>query len=369
MSPGMATVIELVEMTKTYPGGKMPAVYEVSFKINKGQVLALLGPSGSGKTTLLRLIAGFETPDQGKIFLNGQEVSHPHYCLPPEKRGVGMVFQDYALFPHLTVEGNVSFGLGALPRDLRRKRVGEVIEQVGLTPLIHRYPHELSGGQQQRVALARALAPNPIVLMLDEPFSNLDPDMRTQMRMEVAAILRRTGSTAILVTHDHEEAFAMADKVAVLNAGRLEQCDPPELVYHIPATPFIADFVGQADFIPGVIRDGKVVAEIGIFPNASPFIDGTEVMVMIRPDDIDLVPHEKGAATVLGRQFKGSENLYTIALPSGQILHSSQHSLAVYSDQTKVDLKLKVTHTVLFRRDDAFFERGATHSEGGWKNE
>lgn len=353
------TVIELVQITKTYQGGKMPAVYDVSFRVEKGTVLALLGPSGSGKTTLLRLIAGFETPDQGKILLNAQEVSRPHYCLSPEKRGVGMVFQDYALFPHLTVEGNAAFGLGSLARELRKKRVQEVVDQVGLTPFTHRYPHELSGGQQQRVALARALAPNPIVLMLDEPFSNLDPDMRTQMRMEVAAILRRTGSTAILVTHDHEEAFAMADKVAVLNAGRLEQCDTPEMVYHIPSTPFIADFVGQADFVPGTIQNGKVLTELGIFPNISIFPDGTEVMVMIRPDDIDLTPRTEGAAMILGRQFKGSENLYIIALPSGRILHSSQHSLAVYPDQMRVDLKLKVTHTVLFRKDDAFFKLGS----------
>lgn len=358
------TVIELVQITKTYQGGKMPAVYDVSFKVEKGEVLALLGPSGSGKTTLLRLIAGFEKPDQGKILLNGKEVSRPHHCLSPEKRGVGMVFQDYALFPHLTVEENVAFGLGRLSRALRKKRVQEVIDQVGLTPLTHRYPHELSGGQQQRAALARALAPNPIVLMLDEPFSNLDPDMRTQMRMEVASILRRTGSTAILVTHDHEEAFAMADKVAVLNAGRLEQCDTPEMVYHIPSTPFIADFVGQADFIPGTLQNGKVLTEIGIFPNVSIFPDGAEVMVMIRPDDVDLTPRPEGAATVLGRQFKGSENLYAVALPSGRILHSSQHSLAVYSDQTKVDLTLKVTHTVLFRRDDAFFKQGSPLSYG-----
>ncbi|MDC4224502.1 MAG: ABC transporter ATP-binding protein [Candidatus Manganitrophus sp.] len=212
---------------------------------------------------------------------------------------------------------------------------------------------------------SRALwRPNPIVLMLDEPFSNLDPDMRTQMRMEVAAILRRTGSTAILVTHDHEEAFAMADQVAVLNAGRLEQCDTPEMVYHIPSTPFIADFVGQADFIPGAIQNGKVLTELGIFPNVSVFPDGTEVMVMIRPDDIDLTPREEGVATILGRQFKGSENLYMVALPSGRILHSSQHSLAVYPDQTRVDLKSKVTHTVFFKKDDTFFNQSSHHSFG-----
>ncbi|MBI3804838.1 MAG: ABC transporter ATP-binding protein [Nitrospirae bacterium] len=361
------TVIELVQLTKTYPGGKMPAVYDISLNVAKGEVLALLGPSGSGKTTLLRLIAGFEVPDQGKILLSGREVSRPSEVLPPERRGVGMVFQDYALFPHLTVEGNVAFGLGELSRELRKKRVQEVVEQVGLGALGHRYPHELSGGQQQRVALARALAPNPIVLMLDEPFSNLDPDMRAQMRMEVAAILRRTESTAILVTHDHEEAFAMAQKVAVLNMGHLEQCDTPEMVYHIPSTPFIADFVGQADFIPGIIREAKVFTAIGTFPNPSTFPDGAEVMVMIRPDDVDLVSSVDGIATVLGRQFKGSENLYTVALPSGQTLHSSQHSLAVYPDQTKVDLKLKVTHTVLFRRDDVFFKKDSTTQSGDGK--
>ncbi len=351
------TVIELIQATKTYSGGKLPAVYEVSFKVDKGKILALLGPSGSGKTTLLRLISGFEVPDSGRILLNDREVSGPGGFIPPEKRGIGMVFQDYALFPHLTVAGNVVFGLGSLPRDSRKKRVQEVLDQVGLTSLAGRYPHELSGGQQQRVALARALAPFPIVLMLDEPFSNLDPDMRTRMRMEVAMILRETGSTAILVTHDHEEAFSMADQVAVLNAGHLEQCDTPEMVYHIPSTPFIADFVGQADFLPGLIRNGEVVTEIGTFANQSPFPEGMEVMVMIRPDDIDLSPRPEGAATILSRQFKGSENLYTVALPSGQVLHSSQHSLAVYPDREKVDLRPKATHTVLFRKEDPFFNK------------
>jgi len=232
-------IIELSRVTKNYLQAASPAVHDISFKVEKGEILALLGPSGSGKTTTLRLIAGFEVPDGGKIFLGGREVSGRGNFIPPEERGVGMVFQDYALFTHLNVEGNVLFGLKQLKREERIRKAREVIELVGLTPFIHRYPHELSGGQQQRVALARALAPDPIVMMLDEPFSHLDPDMRAQMRGEVLAILRRTGTTAILVTHDHEEAFAMADRVAVLNGGYLEQCDTPEGVYHTPITPFV----------------------------------------------------------------------------------------------------------------------------------
>ena len=350
-------IIELIRVSKSYLQSALPAVHDISFKLEKGEILALLGPSGSGKTTTLRLIAGFEIPDGGKVFLGGREVSASGSFIPPEERGVGMVFQDYALFTHLTVEGNVLFGLKHLKREERKRKAREVIDLVGLTPFIRRYPHELSGGQQQRVALARALAPDPIVIMLDEPFSHLDPDMRAHMRGEVLAILRRTGTTAILVTHDHEEAFAMADRVAVLNGGYLEQCDTPEGVYHTPVTPVVADFVGQADFIPGLVKGDAVVTEIGIFPIHSEFLTGTEVMVMIRPDDIDLVPDPKGAATVFSRQFRGSENLYAVALPSGQILHSSQHSLAVYPAQTQVDLQLKVTHTVVFRKEEAIFEK------------
>lgn len=350
-------LIDLVRVTKTYSGGDLPAVYDVSFQVEKGEILALLGPSGSGKTTLLRLIAGFEVPEGGNVFLAGKEVSERGRFVPPEKRGVGMVFQDYALFPHLTVEGNAAFGLQNVDRSLRLKKVGEVLRLVGLESYAHRYPHELSGGQQQRVALARALAPNPIVILLDEPFSHLDPDMRAYMRSEVLAILRRTGTTAVLVTHDHEEAFTMADRVAVLNGGYLEQCDTPEAVYHTPLTPFVADFVGQADFIPGLVKGDAVVTEIGIFPIHSEFETGTEVMVMIRPDDIDLLPDTAGAATVFNRQFRGSENLYSIVLASGQILHSSQHSLSVYPSQTRVNLQLKATHTVVFKKEAALFEK------------
>ena len=216
-----------------------------------------------------------------------------------------------------------------------------------------RYPHELSGGQQQRVGLSRALAQNPVVLLLDEPFSNLDPDMAGRMRQELHDLLRRTKTTTVLVTHDHDEAFAMADRIAVLNQGRLEQFDTPEMTYHMPATPFVADFVGQADFIPGIVSQGMVHTELGEFPDTIECKEGTAVVVMIRPDDIHLVPTEGSGSRVLSRQFHGSENLYTVSLPSGQIVHSSQGSTSVYQAGTTVELRVLATHTVLFRREES----------------
>lgn len=344
-------IIELIEVSKTYPGGEFPAVSDIRLSVEQGEVMALLGPSGSGKTTVLRLIAGFESPDRGQVFLRGMEVGRPGHNVPPERRGVGMVFQDYGLFPHLTVAGNVAFGLYHAAPPEKKRRVAEILRLVGLKGFENRYPHELSGGQQQRVALARALAPSPIVILLDEPFSNLDPDMRSRMRIEMHQILKEVGATAILVTHDHEEAFAMADKIGVLNAGRIEQFDTPEAIYHTPSTPFVADFVGQADFLPGTVGpDGRVHSEIGQFINAKQYPGGTSVAIMIRPDDIRLVPDPGGIARVTSRQFRGSENLYTLALPSGQEIHASEHSVAVYDPGTWVQIKLTATHTVLFDR-------------------
>ena len=342
------TTIELIRVSKRYAQSKTPAAFDISLKVEKGEVLALLGPSGSGKTTVLRLIAGFEAPDEGTILLKGNIVSEQGVALPPEKRGVGMVFQDYALFPHLNVAENIAFGLRGMARAAQRKKVSDILDMVGLSDYRRRYPHELSGGQQQRVALARALAPDPAVVLLDEPFSSLDPDMCVRMREDVSAILRKTGSTAVLVTHDHEEAFSMADKVALLNEGRLEQLDTPEGIYHTPLTPFVAEFVGKADFIAGLVAGGKIMTEIGCLENTTPFTEGAEVMVMIRPDDIDLRPDPKGPATVLGRQFRGSENHYRVRLSSGQIIHSSQHSVAVYPNDLQVDLQLQITHVVAF---------------------
>jgi iron(III) transport system ATP-binding protein len=342
-------VVELRQVTCTYSPGQ-PAITDVSFAAQAGDIICLLGPSGSGKTTTLRAIAGFERVSAGEIYLNGRLVSAPGHMLPTEHRHIGMVFQDYALFPHLSVADNVAFGLYGLPAAERARQVRMMLEMVGLVDLAERYPHELSGGQQQRVALARALVQKPVVLLLDEPFSHLDPDMATKMREELLRLLKRTATTTILVTHDHDEAFAMADRIAVLNQGRLEQFDTPEAIYHTPSTPFVADFVGQADFIPGTVEHGKVWTEIGTFPNQAGYPNGAQVVVMIRPDDIHIVPTEKSATHIIARRFHGSENLYTISLPSGQVVHSSEPSTTVYPIGMPVQLHVNVTHTVLFDR-------------------
>lgn len=342
------SVIELTGVTKRYHPEHAAAIDALSLTVARGHTLAVLGPSGCGKTTLLRLIAGFEAPTEGTVRLGGTCVAGAGFWMPPEQRGVGMVFQDYALFPHLTVAKNAAFGLHRMDRRDRATRVAEVLSLVGLSGLEHRYPHQLSGGQQQRVALARALAPGPIVVLLDEPFSNLDPDMRSRMRAEVDAILQQSGATTVLVTHDHEEAFAMADRVAVLNRGRLEQLGTPEVVYHLPTTPFVAEFVGQADFLLGAVDGLQVRTELGQFPNTSGFPNGMAVSVMIRPDDVALVPTPDGSGVVLSRQFRGSENLYTVRLASGRSLHSSQPSDVVYERGSRVEIKISATHTVLF---------------------
>ena len=347
-----SSVLELRHVSCAYETGR-PAVQGVSFAAREGEILCLLGPSGCGKTTILRAIAGFEPVRSGQLFLSGQLVSSPDVMTPTESRHVGMVFQEYALFPHLRVQDNIAFGLHHLARSERASRVQEMLRLTGLEGFERRHPHELSGGQQQRVALARALVQNPVVLLLDEPFSNLDPDMAGRMRQELHDLLRRMKTTTVLVTHDHDEAFAMADRIAVLNQGHLEQFDTPEMMYHMPTTPFVADFVGQADFIPGTVSQGMVHTELGEFPDTIECRDGTAVVVMIRPDDIHLVPTEGARARVLSRQFHGSENLYTISLPSGQIVHSSQGSTSVYQVGTAVELRVLATHTVLFRRENS----------------
>ena len=347
-----SSVLELRAVSCAYEPGR-PAVQGISFSAREGEILCLLGPSGCGKTTILRAIAGFEPVRSGQLFLSGQLVSSPDVTVPTENRRVGMVFQEYALFPHLCVQDNIAFGLRHLVRSERAARVQEMLRLTGLEGFERRYPHELSGGQQQRVALARALVQHPVVLLLDEPFSNLDPDMAGRMRQELHDLLRRTKTTTVLVTHDHDEAFAMADRIAVLNQGRLEQFDTPEMTYHMPATPFVADFVGQADFVPGTVSQGMVHTELGEFPDTIECKDGTAVVVMIRPDDIHLVPTKGARARVLSRQFRGSENLYTVSLPSGQIVHSSQGSTSIYQAGTPVEVRVLATHTVLFRREDS----------------
>ncbi|MDP2728439.1 MAG: ABC transporter ATP-binding protein [Dehalococcoidia bacterium] len=323
---------------------------DLSFEVAHREVFAILGPSGCGKTTTLRLIAGFERPDSGEILLGGQPVASSTQWVPPERRGVGIVFQDYALFPHLSVAQNVAFGLRSLPAAQRTKIVKNMLEMVGMGEYARRYPHELSGGQQQRVALARSLAPCPVVLLLDEPFSNLDADMRTQMRQEVQNILGEAETTTILVTHDQEEAFILADRVALLNCGRMEQVGTPEEIYHHPASRFVASFVGEADLLEGIIVEGAVETEVGRFAYAGPIPSNTPVFVMLRPDDVDLLPDREAEAVIAQRHFRGSENLYTVRLPSGQVLHSSQTSTVIMPLGQAVRVEASPAHIVAFER-------------------
>jgi len=322
------------------------AVDRLDLSINHGQILVLLGPSGCGKTTVLRLIAGFEVPDTGTIEIGGRLVSGPGTHISPEQRRVGIVFQDYALFSHLTVAKNIAYGV---PRGQgRRDRVREIMSLVGLGGLESRMPHELSGGQQQRVALARALAPQPEVILLDEPFSNLDADLRVQVREEVRDILKRTETTAIFVTHDQEEGFSLADRLAVVNAGRLEQVDEPEVLYSSPATRFVADFVGHADFLVGHVGNGLVHTDLGIFSCQQELPEGGKVEIMVRPDNLSLTTDPEGEAIVVEKRFLGSFNQYALRFPSGAQLHAHTPSSALYPESTRLRVELRTPSVVIF---------------------
>ena len=302
--------------------GLVAAVDGIDLAVQPGESLSIVGPSGSGKTTTLRLIAGFEAVDDGEISLRGTVVSGGKAHVPPERRSVGLVFQEHALFPHKTVGENVAFGLHKLGSDERGVRLAEALELVRLTHLQQRYPHELSGGEQQRVALARALAPNPAVMLLDEPFSNLDADLRARIRGEVKSILADAGVTVVFVTHDQEDALFMGHRIAIINEGRIEQSGTPEQVFHEPETRFAAGFMGVADFLPAEYVNGSVETELGVFPMKGESSGLCEVMT--RPDDIELTRSVEGTATVLSRTFQGISDLYLIELPSGAVVRAQR---------------------------------------------
>lgn len=312
--------VECIGLSKYY--GDVLAVQNLNLTVHKGEILALVGPSGCGKTTLLRMIAGFERPDAGKVVLQGQVVANGARFIPPEQRGVGMVFQDYALFPHLTVAQNVGFGLNGRPG--KGASIAAHLEMVGLNGYASRYPHELSGGERQRVALARALAPQPVLVLLDEPFSNLDADRRGQVREEVRLILKDADATAVFVTHDQEEALTIGDRLAVLNQGWLAQIGVAEEIFHRPATRFVAEFMGQTNFLPGEVTRAGILTEIGLIPQKIPLPIGEMVEVVLRPDDVDFAPQAGACATIQARHFKGAMNVYRLCLPSGRLLHSHQ---------------------------------------------
>ena len=317
----MTPVLSLQTVDKAFEPG-VSVLQNVSLRIEAGATVCLLGPSGCGKTTLLRLIAGFEEPDVGTIHLGGQQVSRPGYVVAPEKRQIGMVFQDYALFPHMTVSQNILFGLFRRSASHRNRRLADLLQLIDLEDMAGRYPHELSGGQQQRVALARALAPNPQLLLLDEPFSNLDVNLRRQLRQEMQEVLRRTEMTTILVTHDQEEALNLADTLAILDQGRVVQYDSPEAIVQRPRTRFVAEFLALGHFLSGEIRDHCIVTEMGAIrlgPDTAAVADGhRQVDLLIPPECLALCDNGHGArARVTQITFQGTRKLYTVRLPSG----------------------------------------------------
>jgi iron(III) transport system ATP-binding protein len=340
-----APILSLTGLWKRFSGVDW-VVRDFELSVGEGEILSILGPSGCGKTTLLRLIAGFEIPERGEIRNDGKVISRPGWVVPPEQRRIGMVFQEYTLFPHLTVRENVQFGLTpslgarlrgwiggkskALPengeaRKARKEGLVSLMALCGLTEMTERYPHELSGGQQQRVALARALVTAPRMLLMDEPFSNLDSNLRHHLREEVRAILKGAGTTSILVTHDQEEAINMGDRLAVMNQGRLEQVGTPLEVLQNPANRFVASFIGWNRFLPGRLENGKVVTELGAFPLPSPPAaigqstpSGGSVDVLLRPSQVAANVNGSGVPSQVVRvQYLSGQALYTLALPSG----------------------------------------------------
>lgn len=323
----------------------------MSLQVHAGEIICLLGPSGCGKTTTLRAVAGFVQPTRGVITLANSAVASPNIMVPPEKRQVGMIFQDHALFPHLSVRENVSFGLSKLDKISQRERVKHYMKLVQIEALADKYPHELSGGQQQRVAVARALAPHPRLLLMDEPFSNLDVNLRKQMQRQLQDVLRKEGITAIIVTHDQEEAFAMADRVALLSDGKLQQIGSPYNLYHEPANRTVASFIGLGSFINATVQDPHhLETEAGVITSteALGWPVGHQVELLLRPDDILPNPDSPLKATVAHKIFKGAATLYRILLARGTPLEVIFPSHFDYDIGDEVGIDVEADHVVAF---------------------
>ncbi len=347
--------LRLDRVTRRY--GDLTAVDAVSLDLGRHELLALVGPSGCGKSTLLRAIAGLESIDEGTIVANDVTVDAGQHHVPPEKRSIGLVFQEHALFPHLTVADNVSFGLGrGTGRAEARERVGEMLGLVDLAGYEHRYPHELSGGERQRVALARALAPRPALLLLDEPFASLDPNLRSQLRSQVVAALRATGTPAIFVTHDQTEALAIGDRVAVMRNGHIEHLDSPVTVFHQPANRFVAAFMGEASFLPIVTtNDGEAVTAlgpIGADQDGSGHTVGAGTIALVRPDDVLFHDDESGGAEIVAAEFRGTSWSYTIRLEDGTDVLAAVSHLQPRSVGTRGRVQLTPGHHQIVVPDD-----------------
>jgi iron(III) transport system ATP-binding protein len=342
-------VLELDGLRKSY--GTETVIHDLSLSVREGEILTLLGPSGCGKTTTLRLVAGLERADGGEVRLNGRPVSGDDF-VPPEERGVGVVFQEFALFPHLTARENIAFGLTDLDDEATADRVDELLDLVDLGTQGDSYPDELSGGQQQRVALARSLAPEPAILLLDEPFSNLDVDLRVQMREEVRRILKEAGVTAISVTHDQEEALSISDRVAVMNDGDLEQVGDPEYVFQHPESRFVAGFLGYASFVPGYVSGGEVRTDLGDLPRdqihgLAPEYDHTRIDVLVRPDDVSARrPTESAPANgrVVARRYLGPTFLYEVELDTGETVQCMHNHDEDVPEEGPVRVELAAGH-------------------------
>ncbi|MHA7277923.1 ABC transporter ATP-binding protein [Arthrobacter sp. Hz1] len=318
-----STTLQLEGVSKHY--GRSPGVIALDLTIGSGELVTLIGPSGCGKSTTLRLAAGLDRPDTGVIRVAGEVVADSRRFVHPEQRRVGLVFQDHALFPHLTVARNVEFGLDQLSRNERRVRARDVLDLVQLSHLADRYPHELSGGEQQRVALARALAPRPAVVLLDEPFSNLDESLRAQVRRDTVATLKEAGTTGVLVTHDQTEALSVGSRVVVMRNGVIEQADVPEKVFEQPATRFVASFMGDADFLPARVHRALLTCEIGIVSTVPGWADSdVNVDVVLRPHEVSLRPDANASAQVYAVDFHGAFVLHHVRLASGRTVRSWQ---------------------------------------------
>ena len=326
-------------------------VDDVTLGLKPQELGCLLGPSGCGKSTLLRAIAGFQELDSGEIWLDNELLSTERHRIPPEERGVGMVFQDIALFPHLTVADNIAFGLTGWSETSRYKRIAELLDLIGLTGLGQRYPHELSGGQQQRVALARAMAPKPKLLLLDEPFSGLDTELRGRLASEVRTILKSDGICSLLVTHDQREAFDFADRIAVMHDGHICQFDTPFNLYHEPTDPFVAHFVGPGEMIDATIEGPRSVSSpLGLLTNDEDLeypID-SDVQIFLRPDDLIHDDDSSYQATLVGKHFRGAHHLYEVKLDNGVILGCLAPSHHNHTIGELIGVSLDIEHLVVF---------------------